>query len=65
MQYTSQGLFRAVSQYNQYASDNGLQSDIHILTDEVYPLSWTEFSPRTERLLTLDAAFFGIATSSM
>ena len=35
-------LFRAVQQYNQHASDNSLETDIQILLDEVYPLSWTE-----------------------
>jgi mannosyltransferase OCH1-like enzyme len=50
-------LFRAVSQYNQYAVDNGLQSDIHVLTDEVYPLSWTQFSPWTEKTVDIGCCF--------
>ncbi|KAL3132262.1 hypothetical protein ABBQ32_008850 [Trebouxia sp. C0010 RCD-2024] len=35
-------LFHALQQYNQHAADNGLHTDVEVLLDEVYPLSWTE-----------------------
>lgn len=35
-------LFHAVQQYHQHAADNELDTDVEILLDEVYPLSWTE-----------------------